>query len=98
MRLCEALSVIRGPAVKAHVTAWGWVWLAWLCAGGAVEGYWLAVNTANTLSRQVWGVENLDLAHPLDLSEWTWLHITLTLVLWGFFAWLSVHFPFGYLR
>lgn len=82
----------------AHVTAWSKFWLVWAMTGGAVEIYWLAVNTANTLSRQIWGAEQLDFAHPLDFAEWTPLHIALTLVLWGFFAWLSVHFPFGYIR
>lgn len=82
----------------AHVTAWGKFWVVWAMTGGAVEVYWLIANTANTLSRQIWGAEHLDFAHPLDLAEWTPLHIVLTLVLWGFFAWLSVHFPFGYIR
>jgi len=82
----------------AHVTAWGWFWLSWALAGAAVELYWVAVNTSNTLSRQLWGVEHIDFAHPLYFSEWTWLHWTLAIALWSTFAWLSVHFPFGYLR
>jgi hypothetical protein len=82
----------------SHVTAWGYFWLAWMLTALGVELYWLFVNAANTLSRQIWGVEMLDLSHPLDFSDWTWLHILITVVLWGFFAWLSVHFPFGYIR
>lgn len=81
-----------------HPTAWGWFWLAWALAGFGVEAYWIVVNAANTLSRQIWGVEHLDFAHPLDLAEWTSLHWFLGIGLWLFFGWLSVHFPFGWLR
>lgn len=66
--------------------------------GAVVELYWLAVNSANTLSRQIWGVEHIDFAHPLFFSEWTPLHWGLTIALWSFFLWLSFHFPFGWLR
>jgi hypothetical protein len=81
-----------------HVTAWGWFWLAWILAAFGVELYWLAVDTANTLSHQLWGIERLDLAHPLYLSEWTPLHWILALGIWGLFGWLSIHLPFGYAR
>lgn len=81
----------------AHVTAWGWFWLAWMFTAVGVELYWLAVNAANTLSRQVWGAERANLAHPLDLATWTPLHWVIAVSLWLFFAWLSVHFPFGWL-
>lgn len=84
--------------LASHVTAWGWFWLAWILAGTGVELYWVAVRSANTLSRQLWGVEKLDFAHPLDFSTWTPLHWILAIVLWGLFAWFSVHFPFGYIR
>lgn len=82
----------------SHVTAWGWFWLTWVFVGLGVELYWVAVNAANTLSRQIWGVEHLDLSHPLQFSTWTPFHWILATLLWGFFAWLSVHFPFGFLR
>lgn len=82
----------------SQITAWGWFWTSFFGVGLAVEVYWLIVNSANTLSRQIWGVERLDLAHPLDFGEWTPFHWILSLLLWGGFAWLSVHFPFGYLR
>ena len=82
----------------SHVTAWGWFWLTWMLVGLGVELYWVAVNTANTLSRQIWGIERIDLAHPLDIAEWTPVHWILAILLWAFFAWLSVHFPFGWLR
>lgn len=81
-----------------HVTGWGVFWLCWMLTALAVELYWVAVNSANTLSEQIWGIESIDLAHPLDFAEWTPAHILLTAVLWLFFAWLSVHFAFGYLR
>lgn len=81
-----------------HVTAWGWFWLTWMLTGAIVELYWVFANTANTLSRQIWGVERIDLAHPLEFSHWTWLHWLIAACLWAFFAWLSVHFPFGWLR
>jgi hypothetical protein len=82
----------------SHVTAWGWFWLAWALTALAVELYWVAVNAANTLSRQVWGLERLSFAHPLDLATWTPLHYLIAIVLWGFFAWLSVHLVFGWIR
>lgn len=84
--------------MTSHVTPWGWFWLTWTLAGVGVELYWLAVNTANTLSRQIWGIEKLQFAHPLEFADWTWLHWTLALSMWAFFGWLSVHFPFGWLR
>jgi hypothetical protein len=81
-----------------HVTAFGWIWLAWVLMGTGMEFYWLAVNAGNTLSRQIWGIEHLDFAHPLEFSTWTPMHWVITLALWSFFLWLSIHFPFGYLR
>lgn len=63
-----------------------------------MEIYWLIVNTANTLSEEIWGAERIDFAHPLDFAAWTPLHWGLSLAFWLFFAWLSVHFPFGALR
>lgn len=81
-----------------NITAWGYFWLFWILTGISVEIYWVLANTANTLSEEIWGIEQIDLAHPLDFAEWTPLHILITVSLWLFFAWLSVHFPFGYLR
>lgn len=87
---------MRYPAM--HVTGWGWFWLAWIFSALGVEAYWLVANTANTLSRQIWAVEGVDLAHPLQFAEWSPLHWALAFTVWALFAWLSVHFPFGYLR
>lgn len=81
-----------------HPTAWGWFWLGWALTALGVEAYWLAANAVNTLSEEVWGVEGIDLAHPLNFAEWTPLHWTLALSLWLFFGWLSVHLAFGWLR
>lgn len=82
----------------AHVTVWGWFWLQWILQALIVEFYWLSVNTANTLSRQTWGIEHADLAHPFDFAEWTPIHWAIAITLWSLFAWLSLHLPFGILR
>lgn len=82
----------------AHLTAWGWFWLAWILTALAVESYWLVVNTANTLSEEIWGAEQLNLAHPLDFADWSPLHWAIAVGLWGLFGWFSVHFPFGWIR
>jgi hypothetical protein len=84
--------------VVNSITPWGWFWISWMAVAVAVEFYWVAVNTANTLSYQFWGAEQIDLAHPLNFAEWTPVHWIITAVIWVFFAWLSVHFPFGWLR
>lgn len=84
--------------MKYHVTGWGWFWLTWMATALVVEIYWVLVNSYNTLSDQIWGLERIDVAHPLAFSEWTPLHWAIALCLWAFFAWLCVHFPFGYLR
>jgi hypothetical protein len=86
------------PPVYAHVTVWGWFWFAWMTVGAGVEIYWTIVNSLNDLSPQIWALEHLDFGHPLDFAEWTPVHIAMTVVLWLFFGWLSVHFPFGYIR
>lgn len=82
----------------AHVTAWGWFWLAWICTGVGVELWWVFVNTANTLSEQIWGIEKLDLTHPLLFATWTPAHWTIAACMWLFFGWMSVHMPFGWVR
>lgn len=84
--------------VKPGLTWAGWYWLAWMLAALIPELIWVFTNTSNTLSRQIWGAEGIDLAHPLDFARWSPLHWTIAAVLWAFFLWLSVHFPFGWLR
>lgn len=81
-----------------HVTAWGYFWLSWMFTAIGVELYWVFVNSANTLSDQVWAAEMIDLGHPLDFAEWTPAHYAIAILLWLFFAWLSAHLPFGYIR
>lgn len=95
--LYDLLGLVTG-VMFAHVTAWGYFWLAWILTALGVEAYWLVVNSANTLSRQVWGAEHLDLAHPLDFSEWSWLHYLIAFAIWGLFGWLSLHLPFAWFR
>jgi hypothetical protein len=81
-----------------HVTAWGWYWLALLALIAVPEVYWAIVRPANTISDTVWGLERLDLAHPLYMADWSALHWGISIVLWLLFAWLSFHLPFGFLR
>ena len=93
------LTAAAKAAVQSfHPNAVTWVWLGWILFGIVWEATWLAVNAANTLSRQVWGVEGVDFAHPLDFAEWNWQHWLLAILLWLFFGWLSLHFPFAWLR
>jgi hypothetical protein len=84
--------------MTAHVTVSGWIWLAWAMFGISFEVYWILVNVANTLSYQIWGIERIDFAHPLDFAEWTPLHWTIGIALMLFFGWLLVHLSFGFLR
>lgn len=98
MHLLSGTASLGGTGVHSHVTAWGWFWLTWAEVGLGVEIYWVIVNAANTLSRQIWGIEGLDLSHPLRFSDWTWLHWLISISQWFVSVWLSLHFPFGYLR
>jgi hypothetical protein len=81
-----------------HVTAWGWYWLAIVGLILGPELYWVFVNSANTISATIWGIEDLNLANPLDFAEWTPVHYLIGILLLGLFAWLLVHLTFGYLR
>jgi hypothetical protein len=86
-------------AVAGSLSDWGAYWGAWIIAGLVVpELYGLAVNTRDTLSRNVWALERLDFGHPLDFAVWTPVHWAVAVVLWLLLAWLSVHLPFGWLR
>jgi hypothetical protein len=87
---------VSNPAI--YVTAWGWFWLIWLMTAVVVELYWVITNTAYTLSNQIWGLEQIDLAHPLRFATWTPGHWIISVCLWSLFLWLSIHMPFGYLR
>jgi hypothetical protein len=73
-------------------------WLGWVVVGfGGFEGYAVVTgHPENTLSAQVWRV--LDTVARQPMSAWSWQHwvgMTVVLVL---FAWLSVHFAFGWIR
>lgn len=84
--------------MRTYVTWFGLYWIGWLLAFLIPEFYWLWKNSANTLSEEVWGIEQLSLSRPFDLGIWTWEHWVLALLVWGLFGWLSLHFPFGLLR
>jgi hypothetical protein len=77
---------------------WGWYWIGVLVLIAGPGIYWAIVNSANTISSQVWDLEKLDLAHPLDFANWTPLHWAIAIVVWGLFLWLSLYLPFGWLR
>jgi hypothetical protein len=81
-----------------HLTWFSLYWLGWIVAFLVPELYWLAVNSANTLSEEVWSIEGLDKAQPFDFPMWTATHWGVALLVWGLFLWLSLHFPFGLLR
>jgi hypothetical protein len=82
-----------------RVTGWGWYWIIWFFAGfGIAEAIGLIFNAQDTLSWQIWGLERIDRAHPLDFAEWTPLHWVLGLVLLAFCVWLAGHLIFGIWR
>jgi hypothetical protein len=54
-------------------------------------------NPADTLSDNWWALEHLSVTRPY-FTDWTWQHWAMASVVWGLFAWLSVHLPFGLLR
>lgn len=82
-----------------RVTGWGWYWIGWFGAGfGIPEAYGLLRNTQDTLSWQVWGLEAIDFADPLDFAQWTPVHWVIGLVLLAFTVWLGAHLIFGIWR
>jgi hypothetical protein len=84
--------------MPAHPTWFTWYWLGWVLAFLGPELYWLAVNSANTLSEDVWSLEGVNLAQPFDFPMWTATHWGVAIVVWLLFLWLSLHIPFGLLR
>jgi len=84
--------------VKFHLNWFSLYWLGWILAFLIPELYWLAVNSANTLSEEVWSIEGINMAQPFDFPMWTATHWTVALTVWVLFLWLSLHFPFGLLR
>lgn len=82
-----------------HVTGWGWYWLIWFFGGfGIAEAIGLLWNTKWTLSWQFWGLEHIDVKHPLDFAEWSPIHWVFGIVLLAFTVWLFVHLVFGIWR
>jgi len=81
-----------------HLTWFSFYWLGWILAFLIPEFYWLFNNHLNTLSDNVWSVEQINLAQPFDFPMWTATHWAVALLVWGLFLWLSLHFPFGLLR
>ena len=81
-----------------HLTWFSLYWLGWILAFLIPELYWLAVNSANTLSEEIWSIEGLNKAQPFDFPMWTATHWAVALLVWALFLWLSAHFPFGLLR
>jgi hypothetical protein len=109
----EEIRYVRPPATKllpfavwlaaagiGSLTNWGWYWLAWMFAGFLVpELYCLVMNIhLGPLSNNVWSWEDLNFAHPFDFASWTPAHWGLAILVWGLFAWLSIHLPFGLAR
>jgi hypothetical protein len=83
--------------VKHHLNWLNAYWALWLLLF-IVPELW-AVFTAQryTLSDTYWALENLDNAKPFDFQMWTDVHWALAGLVWGLFAWLSLHLPFGLL-
>lgn len=86
-------------SAKTYSLDWfSFYWLAWILAFLGPELYWLAVNSRNTLSENIWSIEALNKAQPFDFPMWTATHWIVALMVWSLFLWLSLHFPFGLLR
>ena len=82
-----------------QVTGWGWYWITWFAAGfGAPEAYGLLRNTQDTLSWQIWGLEQVNFKDPFDFAGWTLVHWAMGVILLGFTTWLGLHMIFGILR
>jgi hypothetical protein len=88
----------RDDMKNPHLTWFSFYWLAWIIMFLVPEMYWLYTNSANTLSAEVWSLEDIDMRQPFDFPMWTATHWSIALVVWLLFLWLCVHFPFGLLR
>lgn len=79
--------------MKTLLTGWNYASVYWAVWFGVAflgpELYWIVTAPENTLSAQVWHLENLTPGTP-----WTFVHFLVTaLMLWLFF-----HFTFGWFR
>lgn len=82
-----------------HLNWFSLYWLGWLLAFLVPELWAVFSNLPqDTLSETVWSAESLNLNQPLDFAMWTDTHWVIALLVWLLWLWLSVHFPFGYLR
>lgn len=72
-------------------------WGLWILMFLVPELWAVAVNPANTLSDNWWAIEHLTVTRPY-FYEWTWQHWVMAGIVWGLFAWLSFHLPFGLFR
>lgn len=81
-----------------HLTLLNAYWALWLLAFIIPELWAVFANHNYTLSDTVWTLEGIDLRQPFDFPMWTATHWAIAGVVWGLFAWLSVHLPFGLLR
>lgn len=81
-----------------HVGFFTWYWALWILAFLVPELWWVLRNSQGTLSWSVWDLERLNLAQPFDFPMWTAVHWSVAVLVWGLFAWLSIHLPFGLLR
>lgn len=81
-----------------HPTWFSLYWLGWIIAFLVPELYWLAVNSANTLSEEVWSIEGLNKAQPFDFAMWSDTHWAVAVIVWLLFLWLTLHIPFGLFR
>ena len=73
-------------------------WIFWLAAFIVPELWAVFAYKPDTLSDEVWGIEQLSLSHPYVFSQWTPAHWIAAIIVWGLFGWLSVHLPFGLLK
>ena len=77
---------------------WTLNWILWIAWFTVAEFTALATNAQNTLSWNVWRLEDVNLAQPFDFSMWTDTHWIAASIVWLLFLWLSLHLPFGLLR
>lgn len=84
--------------MHTKVNWFGLYWLAWILMFLVPELWWVFKNSANTLSEEYWGLEQLNLSHPFEVWNWTWQHWVLAFLVWFLFGWLSIHLPFGLAR
>jgi hypothetical protein len=92
------LRQLAPPPDTPRLTWWGAYWAAWIVFFLIPELYWVFVNSANTLSRETWALEQVNLSQPFDFGMWTGVHWAIAIVVWLLFLWLSLHLPFGLLR